>query len=203
MITTLRHPRDSIRDIAMALGLCLFATATGIGATENHPQLRIETSAGAFVVELDAVRAPLTVANFLRHVEEGHYSGTIFHRVVDGFVIQGGGYTADLALKPVRGGTANESGNGLTNRRSTIAMARTNEPHSADAQFYVNLADNFALDPKPTRWGYAVFGEVIQGMEVVDEIGHRPTMMRNEMRDVPVEPIVIQRISPLRERIAR
>lgn len=106
MITTLRHPRDSIRDIAMALGLCLFATATGIGATENHPQLRIETSAGAFVVELDAVRAPLTVANFLRHVEEGHYSGTIFHRVVDGFVIQGGGYTADLALKPVRGGSA-------------------------------------------------------------------------------------------------
>jgi peptidyl-prolyl cis-trans isomerase B (cyclophilin B) len=127
----------------------------------------------------------------------------VFHRVIDGFVIQGGGYREDLTLKPVREPIPNESGNGLSNRRGTIAMARTGDPHSADSQFYVNLADNLDLDPKPTRWGYAVFGEVIQGMEVVDEIGHRATTTRAGMQNVPREAVVIRKVSILEERLAR
>ncbi len=158
-------------------------------------RVRIETSAGEFIIQVDASRAPLTVANFLEYVRSGFYEGTVFHRVVNGFVIQGGGFAADLTLKPARAGIPNESGNGLTNRRGTVAMARTGEPHSADSQFYINLADNVALDPKPTRWGYAVFGEVVSGLEVVDEIGHRPTTLRNGMQDVPVESVVIRKAS--------
>ena len=111
----------------------------------------------------------------MQYVEEGFYTGTIFHRVINGFVIQGGGYTAELEAKPTREPVPNESGNGLSNRRLTIAMARTSEPHSADSQFYINLADNLELDPKPTRWGYAVFGQIVEGVDVVDDIGYRPT----------------------------
>jgi cyclophilin family peptidyl-prolyl cis-trans isomerase len=165
------------------------------GTAEDFPQLRVETSAGDFVVRLDAARAPLSVANFLGYVDRDHYEGTIFHRVVDGFVIQGGGFAPDLEPKPAQPPIANESGNGLSNKRGTIAMARLNEPHTADAQFFINLADNFSLDPKPTRWGYAVFGEVIEGMNVVDDIGHRATTTRNGMSEVPEEPVVIRRIS--------
>lgn len=166
-------------------------------------QVKVETSAGDFVIQLDEARAPLTVANFLGYVDSGFYDGTIFHRVVSGFVIQGGGYTPEMALKPPRPPVVNESGNGLSNRRGTVAMARTGEPHSGDAQFYVNLADNLALDPKPTRWGYAVFGEVVQGIEIVDEIGHRPTAAKAGMQDVPVEPVVIRKISVLKTPVAR
>ncbi len=188
------------------LWLALSLAATGIlgrahGAETR--QVKVETSLGAFVVQLAEDRAPLTVANFLQYVNDGFYAGTIFHRVVNGFVIQGGGYTADLALKTPRAPVVNESGNGLSNRRGTIAMARTADPHSADAQFYVNLADNLALDPKATRWGYAVFGEVIQGMEVVDEIGHRPTGNKDGMQDVPLEPVVIRAVTVLQTPIAR
>jgi len=179
--------------------LALVGPASGAAST----QVKVETSAGDFVVALDEGRAPLSVANFLKYVHDGFYDGTIFHRVVNGFVIQGGGYTPDLALKPPGPALVNESGNGLSNRRGTIAMARTGEPHSADAQFYVNLADNLALDPKPTRWGYAVFGEVIQGMEIVDEIGHRATGSKSGMQDVPVEPVVIRKMSVLKIPIAR
>lgn len=160
--------------------------------------VQFETTAGAFIVQLDPERAPLSVANFLKYVDEGFYTGTIFHRVVNGFVIQGGGFTKDLKLKPPHPGIPNESGNGLSNRRGTIAMARTGEPHSGDAQFYINLADNIPLDPKPTRWGYAVFGEVIQGMEVIDDIGHRLTGIQGGMSDVPVEPATIQKASLLK-----
>ena len=166
------------------------------GAAETA-RLRIETSAGNFVVQLEPERAPLTVANFLRYAREGYYEGTIFHRVVNGFVIQGGGYTADLAPKPAQAGVPNESGNGLNNHRGTIAMARTGDPHSADSQFYINLADNVALDPKPTRWGYAVFGTVVEGMEVVDDIGHRATTTRNGMQDVPIEAVTIRKVVAL------
>lgn len=187
----------------------LLATATAMATAAqpafgaDYPQVRIDTSAGSFVVQLDDGRAPLTAANFLRYVRDGHYTDTVFHRVIDGFVIQGGGYLEDLNLKPVRETIPNESGNGLSNRRGTIAMARTGEPHSADSQFYVNLADNLDLDPKPTRWGYAVFGEVIQGMEVVDEIGHRATTGRAGMQNVPAEAVVIRKVSILEERLAR
>jgi cyclophilin family peptidyl-prolyl cis-trans isomerase len=171
----------------------------GTGAQAADPVLvQLETSAGAFIVQLDPERAPLSVANFLKYVNEGFYTNTIFHRVVNGFVIQGGGFTRDLNLKAPHPGVANESGNGLSNRRGTIAMARSGEPHSGDSQFYINLADNLSLDPKPTRWGYAVFGEVIQGMDVIDDIGHRLTSVQSEMSDVPVEPVTIQKVSLLK-----
>jgi cyclophilin family peptidyl-prolyl cis-trans isomerase len=175
----------------LALGLLGLAEGTLAGAP---PRVRIETSAGNIVVQLDAERAPLSVKNFLQYAADGFYEGTIFHRVVTGFIIQGGGYLPDMALKPPRPPVPNESGNGLSNHRGTIAMARTTEPHSGDAQFYINLADNVTLDPKPTRWGYAVFGEVVEGMEVVDDIGHRATTTRNDTPDVPVQPVVIRKV---------
>ena len=126
---------------------------------------------GSFVIELDTERAPLTVANFLEYVRAGHYNGTIFHRVINNFVAQGGGYDEKYVEKPTRAGIPNESGNGLSNRRGTVGLARTGEPHSGNAQFYINLADNPALDPQASRWGYAVFGRVVEGMNVVDDIG--------------------------------
>lgn len=176
----------------------------GAGAQAADPVLvQFETSAGAFIVQLDPERAPLSVDNFLKYVDEGFYSGTIFHRVVNGFVIQGGGFTPDLNLKDAHPGVPNEAGNGLSNRRGTIAMARTGEPHSGDSQFYINLADNISLDPKPTRWGYAVFGEVIQGMDVVDDIGHRLTGVKGGMSDVPAETVVIQKASLLKPPAAK
>ncbi len=165
--------------------------------------VQFETSAGAFIVQLEPERAPLSVDNFLKYVNEGFYTGTIFHRVVNGFVIQGGGFTPDLKLRQVRQGVPNESGNGLSNRRGTIAMARTGDPHSGDSQFYINLADNIPLDPKPTRWGYAVFGEVVQGMDVVDDIGHRLTGVKEGMSDVPAEPVVIQKATLLKPPAAK
>lgn len=192
--------RQSILALILTLGL---ASGPLPALAADYPQVRIETSAGSFVVQLDDNRAPLTTANFLRYVQDGHYEGTIFHRVIGGFVIQGGGFTENLSQKPVREPIPNESGNGLSNRRGTLAMARTSAPHSADAQFYLNLADNLDLDPKPTRWGYAVFGEVIQGLEVVDEIGHRATSTRSGMQNVPVEAIIIRKVSVLQERLAR
>jgi cyclophilin family peptidyl-prolyl cis-trans isomerase len=166
-------------------------------------QVKVETSGGDFILQLDADRAPISVANFLTYVRDGFYDGTIFHRVVNGFVIQGGGYKADMTLKPTRPAIANEAGNGLTNRRGSVAMARTGDPHSADAQFYINLADNLALDPKPTRWGYAVFGEVIQGLEIVDKIGHQVTGIKGGMQDVPIEDVVIRKVTVLKTPVAR
>ncbi len=159
----------------------------------GFPQVRIETTAGSFTVELDEGRAPLTVANFIQYVRDGFYEGTIFHRVMDGFVIQGGGYTPDLEAKPTRPPIPNESGNGLQNRRLSIAMARTNDPHSADSQFYINLQDNTTLDPIPTRWGYAVFGQVIEGFDVVDDIGHRATSPKGNFQNLPAAPVIIER----------
>jgi len=172
----------------------LFSLVTLQALAADYPKVRIETTAGDILVELDDARAPLTVANFLQYVEEGFYEGTIFHRVVNGFVIQGGGYTVDMTPKPVRDSIPNEAGNGLSNQRMTIAMARTNEPHSADSQFYINLADNVALDPKATRWGYAVFGNVTGGIEVVDDIGHRATTIQDDFENVPSVPVIIERI---------
>jgi cyclophilin family peptidyl-prolyl cis-trans isomerase len=165
----------------------------------NEPRVRVYTSDGEFVIQLDRARAPLTVEAFLANVTKGFYAGTVFHRVVQGFVAQGGGYTADLVLKPTEGTVVNESGNGLSNLRGTVGLARTNEPHSGTTQFYVNLADNLDLNPRPTRWGYAVFGTVVEGMEVVDEIGHRPTGAGGPFdRSVPVVPVTIERIELLR-----
>jgi cyclophilin family peptidyl-prolyl cis-trans isomerase len=168
-----------------------------IGAAQaaDFPKVRVETTAGAFTVQLDGERAPLSVANFLQYIEDDFYTGTIFHRVVSGFVIQGGGYNANLEASEVGGSIPNESGNGLSNRRMTIAMARTGDPHSADSQFYINLADNTGLDPKPTRWGYAVFGEVISGQDTVDDIGHRATSPKGAFQNLPAAPVIIERIT--------
>ena len=175
-------------------GMALIVTSSLAGAA-GYPQVRVETTAGDFVMELDENRAPLTVANFLQYVDDGFYDGTIFHRVVNSFVIQGGGYTADHEPRETRPSIANESGNGLSNGRLTVAMARTNEPHTADSQFYINLADNDALDPKPTRWGYAVFGRVIDGIDVIDDIGNRATSAKGQFQNLPAAPIIIQHMT--------
>ena len=155
-------------------------------------QVRFETTMGTFTVEVDPVRAPLTAASFLQYARDQHYDGTIFHRIIGNFVIQGGGFLPDGTEKPVRGGVPNESGNGLSNRRGTVALARTGDPHSGTSQFYVNVADNIALDPSPSRWGYAVFGRVVEGMDVVDRIASVATGSRATFEDdTPLQPVVI------------
>lgn len=161
-----------------------------------YPQVRLETTEGPIVLQLDGRRAPLTVRNFLALVEEGHYDGTVFHRVIGDFMIQGGGYTRNYEEREPADTIPNESGNGLRNLRSTVAMARTGNPHSAAAQFYINVADNTALDPRPDRWGYTVFGNVIEGMDVVDRIAAAPTGPGGPFQqDVPVMPVVIEKAS--------
>jgi peptidyl-prolyl cis-trans isomerase A (cyclophilin A) len=164
-------------------------------ASAGAQRILVVTSLGNFTVELNGERAPLTVAHFLKYVDQGHYTNTIFHRVIANFVIQGGGFDADNKPKPAPAKVVNESGNGLTNVRGTVGMARSQDPHGSDAQFYVNLYDNEALDPNKTRWGYAVFGKVIQGMDVVDLIGNVATGARGPFKeDAPLQPVVIQRI---------
>ncbi len=190
-----------------ALLLCLSLTPQLAAAQANDappassssaPRARVVTNAGSFVIELDPLRAPKTVEAFLKYAKSGFYDGVIFHRVVAGFIAQTGGYTQDLNPKPVTEAVFNESGNGLSNLRSTVGFARTNDPHSGTSQFYINLADNIDLNPRPTRWGYAVFGKVVEGMEVVDDIGHRPTAGGGPFdRNVPVDPIVIERVELL------
>ena len=171
---------------------CLIGLMTiRIDASENYPQIEIVTTSGAIVVELDRNRAPKTVENFLNYVESGAYIGTIFHRVIPGFVIQTGGYDVNLDEIDTLPEIINESGNGLKNQRMSLGMARTNEPHSASSQFYINLNDNFSLDPMPTRWGYAVFGDVIDGFSVVDDIASNATQTTKGFQDVPVAPIII------------
>ena len=157
--------------------------------------VQVVTSAGNFTIELNPERAPLTVAQFLKYVDQGYYSGTIFHRAIPSFIIQGGGYDADYKLKGSPPKVVNESGNGLTNQRGTVGLARPPEPHDGDVQFYVNLADNAALDPNQTRWGYAVFGKVVQGMEVVDQISLVPTGAKGPFKEnAPLKPVTIEKI---------
>jgi peptidyl-prolyl cis-trans isomerase B (cyclophilin B) len=156
----------------------------------------VDTSSGQFEIEIDAARAPKSVDNFLSYVASGHYDGTLFHRVIAGFMIQGGGYDGAYERKPTAAPVVNEADNGLTNRRGTVAMARTADPHSATAQFFVNLVDNTPLDhtdKSPQGWGYTVFGEVVEGMEVVDAIAGVPTGLLGPHRDVPRQPVVIEK----------
>src|SRR5688572_12528193 len=158
------------------------------------PRVQFETSAGNFVVELDTVRAPLTAENFLRYVRDGGYDGTVFHRVIANFVVQGGGYDDRLAARAPRAPIPNESGNGLSTRRGTLGLAREDSPHSGSSQFYINLVDNAGLDPMPSRWGYAVFGRVVEGMDVVDRIGYmRTETVASFGTDVPVERPLVKR----------
>ncbi|HEX7156593.1 MAG TPA: peptidylprolyl isomerase [Burkholderiaceae bacterium] len=156
------------------------------------PRVALDTTAGRIVLELDAQRAPKSVANFLRYVNEGFYDGTIFHRVIANFMIQGGGFTADMAQKQTREPIANEANNGLKNVRGTIAMARTANPNSATAQFFINVVDNQSLDyPSFDGAGYAVFGHVVEGMDAVDRIRASKTSTHGMFQDVPVTAVVI------------
>ena len=163
----------------------------------EHPVVEMQTSLGTIRIELYPDRAPRTVENFLQYVRDGFYDGTIFHRVVPGFVIQGGGFTPDLEEKPTREPIRNEADNGLQNLRGTIAMARTPDPHSAAAQFFINLKHNAPLDftaPTPRGFGYTVFGKVIAGMDVVDRIARVETTTRGPYQNVPVNPVVIESV---------
>jgi len=171
----------------------LFAPAAE--AESKPPQVVLETTKGKIVLELNPDKAPLTVENFLSYVKSGFYDGTIFHRVIQGFMIQGGGFTPAMSPKPTKAPVTNEADKGLKNDRGTVAMARTPDPHSATAQFFINLANNEFLNHKgknPQGWGYAVFGRVVEGMDVVDSIAKVQTGAKGEFRDVPVEPVVIQ-----------
>ena len=175
--------------------ICLFAF--------NHVlaepvKVLMKTSMGEITLELDSDKAPKTVANFLGYVDEGFYDGTVFHRVISGFMIQGGGLGQDMEKKPTRDPVENEAKNGLKNVRGSIAMARTNDPHSATAQFFINHKDNVNLDyPSRDGWGYAVFGKVSDGMEVVDAIAAVPTGTQSGRRDVPTETVLIESVSRL------
>jgi cyclophilin family peptidyl-prolyl cis-trans isomerase len=158
----------------------------------------VETSLGNIVLQLNKEKAPKTVENFLQYVEAGFYNGTIFHRVIKGFMIQGGGFSPDMKKKQTRAPVQNEAKNGLKNKRGSIAMARTSAPHSATAQFFINHKDNTSLDyPSRDGWGYAVFGEVTEGMDVVDAIAGQKTGRKNGMQNVPSTPVVIEKVSLL------
>lgn len=189
------------RSLLLAVTLPVATAAQDKGVPEGAPEavtvVLLETSAGTVKVELDDAKAPSSVQNFLHYVNSGFYDGLIFHRVISGFMIQGGGFTPDMKQRtttapPIR----NEADNGLKNSRGTIAMARTSDPHSATAQFFINLVDNGFLDHKsktPSGWGYTVFGQVIEGMDVVDKIAQVPTGQAGPHRDVPKETITIRK----------
>jgi cyclophilin family peptidyl-prolyl cis-trans isomerase len=163
-------------------------------AVANSAQLQVSTSMGNFTIELNAERAPLTVADILAYVDSGHYTNTLIHRVVANFVIQGGGFNVDYTPKAAPLKVNNESGNGLSNVRGTVGLARSADPHGGNAQFYVNLSDNAALDPNASRWGYAVFGRVIDGMDVVERIGNVPTGKHGPLEEAPIKPVVILKV---------
>ena len=182
------------RLLTTALLLCsAFLTSLAIAA---NPQVEFRTNVGSFVVELYADKAPATVDNFLRYVNDGFYKGTIFHRVIPGFVVQGGGFTKDFQQKPTREPVKNEAANGLRNETATLAMARTSDPHSATAQFFINLKDNNSLDhraPTPRDYGYTVFGRVVKGMDVVQKIAAIPTGAGGPLAaEVPQQTVIVE-----------
>lgn len=175
---------------AMAAAL---AFAGAVHAQQAGPRVKLATSAGDILVELDQAKAPKTVENFLQYVNDKHYDGTVFHRVIDGFMIQGGGFTAEMQQKPTRAPIALEANNGLKNDRYTIAMARTGNPNSATSQFFINVKNNDSLNaPNPDGYGYTVFGRVVSGTDVVDKIRAVQTGNKGGMQNVPLEPIIIK-----------
>ena len=170
----------------------LFASAAEV---PKRPQAVLETSKGKIVIELYSDKAPVTVKNFISYAKAGFYNGTVFHRVIPGFMIQGGGFPPDMGRKETNAPIKNEADNGLKNERGTVAMARTPDPHSATAQFFINLVNNEPLNHTgKDNWGYAVFGKVVTGMEAVDSIAKVQTGTRGPHRDVPVEPVIIQKV---------
>lgn len=199
------HKRAFKGFLGVIMACAIFGIQSGLPAaaqtndqevTMSKPQVTLNTTQGDIVIALDAENAPKTVENFLTYVKDGFYDGTVFHRVIDGFMIQGGGFEPGLKQKQANAPIENEADNGLKNNRYTLAMARTNDPHSATAQFFINVADNDFLNftaPTPTGWGYAVFGEVIEGTEVVDAIKDVKTGSMGMHQDVPVEDIVIEK----------
>ncbi|MBS1209599.1 MAG: peptidyl-prolyl cis-trans isomerase [Proteobacteria bacterium] len=188
-------PLRLLKQAALAL---LLTSLTSISWAATSPQVQIVTSLGAITLELNADKAPQTVANFLKYVEDKHYDGTIFHRVIKNFMIQGGGMTANMAEKSTRAPIKNEANNGLKNERGTIAMARTQAPHSATSQFFINTVNNDMLDyPGMDGWGYCVFGKVIAGMDVVDKIRAVSTKTVGPYENVPQEPVVIKSMQVL------
>lgn len=186
---------------AFMSGACFALTEGEKAMTSKHPVVLLETSAGNIKVELYEDKAPETVKNFLQYVKDGHYDNTIFHRVINGFMIQGGGFTADMAQKPTKAPIVNEAENGLKNTKGTLAMARTADVNSATAQFFINVADNSFLDFKaknPRDYGYCVFGKVTEGMDIVDKMKAVKTGSKGGHSDVPVEPIVIKKATEVK-----
>lgn len=181
--------------VILVLIVVLGMSKVGFAQVVN-PQVRLETNKGVILLELDAEAAPNTVENFIGYVQDGFYDSTIFHRVIKGFMVQGGGFTADMKQKSTKDPVENEADNGLKNKRGAIAMARTMDPHSATAQFFINTVDNAFLDYKAKTsqgWGYCVFGKVIEGLETVDVVEAVNTTTKAPHKDVPVEPVVIEK----------
>jgi peptidyl-prolyl cis-trans isomerase B (cyclophilin B) len=184
-----------------AASVCLVTGLSTLGTSMSAADTSIvemKTSKGTIVLELDAAKAPITVANFLSYANDGFFDGTIFHRVIPGFMIQGGGFTKDMTQKPTKAPIQNEADNGLTNEAGTVAMARTPVPNSATAQFFINVKDNRFLNHQsktPQGWGYAVFGKVTEGLDVVKAIEGVSTTSRGGNQDVPAEPVVIEKVT--------
>ena len=190
--------RKFLNAAARSLVIFSFFCSLGVAASDQGDNIMVEmtTSKGVITLELDAEHAPVTVANFLEYVNSGHYDGTIFHRVIPGFVIQGGGMESGMREKTTQAPIENEADNGLKNLTGTICMARTNDPHSATSQFFINLKDNSFLDhteKTPSGWGYAVFGRVTSGMEVVEAIAAVQTGNAGHHQDVPLEDVVLEK----------
>ena len=186
------------RQLLKFFSIVLISAFAGAASAENAPKVAMKTSMGDIVIEVYPDKAPKTAENFLAYVKAGHYDGTIFHRVINNFMIQGGGMTAGMKQKPTLDEIENEANNGLKNDRGTIAMARTSDPHSATAQFFINVNDNDFLNhsaPTPQGWGYAVFGKVSNGMDVVDSIKKVQTGNAGYHQDVPTEDVVIEKAS--------
>ena len=199
MISTFSTLDRFFRTLSFSLaGLLLSAAAFTATAA---PRVEMQTTLGKITLELDAAKAPKSVENFLQYARSGQYDGTIFHRVIDGFMIQGGGFTKEMNEKPTKAPIANEAKNGLKNLRGSIAMARRADPHSATAQFFINHRDNPNLDyPAHDGWGYAVFGKVTEGMDVVDKIAKVKTGNRGMHQNVPVEPVIIESVKVLSDK---
>ena len=187
-----------MRSFFLTITATLVLAAAVCAQESSNPQMVLDTTEGVIVIELFPEQAPKSVDNLIRYVDEGFYEDTIFHRVIPGFMIQGGGFGQDLVKKEVGAPVENEADNGLRNERGTVALARTSDPHSATAQFYINLVDNESLNHRGETaqgWGYCVFGRVVEGMNIVDRIARTQTQTRRGMQDVPVLPIVIERAS--------